>query len=207
MRGDLPVLPFASQSAWDAWLDDNGATSTGIWLKIAKNGSGFDSVSYAEALSTALCHGWIDGQKEKFDAEHWLQRFTPRKAKSRWSKINRDSVEKLIEQGRMKPSGLREVELAKADGRWNAAYDGQRTIAVPDDFQAELDKNDRAREFFSTLRGANRYAILYRIQDAKRPETRASRIAKFVAMLSEGETIYPLLRKGQMSSGGVTYPE
>jgi uncharacterized protein YdeI (YjbR/CyaY-like superfamily) len=162
-----------------------------VWLKIAKKGAGIDSVSYAEALEVALCYGWIDGQKGRFDDEHWLQRFTARKAASRWSKINRDKATELIERGEMRPAGLREVERAKADGRWDAAYAGQGTATVPDDLRRALDANDRARAFFATLDAANRYAILYRVQDAKKPETRARRIAKYVAMLAEHDTIHP----------------
>jgi uncharacterized protein YdeI (YjbR/CyaY-like superfamily) len=185
------VISFAAQEAWEAWLEEHHATSDGLWLKIAKKGSGIYTVSYAEALDTALCYGWIDGQKGSFDDEFWLQRFTPRTARSKWSKVNRGKPIKLIEESRMKPAGLREVERARADGRWDAAYDAQSTATVPDDLRRELEKNDAAREFFSTLNSANRYAILYQIQDAKRPETRARRIEKYVAMLNEQQKPYP----------------
>ena len=190
-RADLPVIPFASRDAWSAWLEEQHATSDGLWLKIARKGSGIDTVTYAQALEVALCYGWIDGQKASFDDRYWLQRFTPRRARSKWSKVNRQKATELIERGEMKPAGLREVERARADGRWDAAYDAQSTATVPEDLRRELEKNEPAREFFETLNRANRYAILYQIQDAKKPETRARRIEKYVAMLSEGKKIYP----------------
>jgi uncharacterized protein YdeI (YjbR/CyaY-like superfamily) len=183
-------MAFASPADWAAWLAEHHEDSEGLWLKIARKGSGVDSVTYAEAVEVALCHGWIDGQKRALDDAQWLQRFTPRKARSRWSKINRDKATELIERGAMRPAGLREVERAKADGRWDAAYAGARSATVPADLQAALDADDRAREFFATLDGANRYAILYRVQDAKRPETRARRIAKYVAMLHKHRKIH-----------------
>ena len=188
---DLPIIPFASRDAWAAWLEEQHATSVGLWLKFAKKGSGLDTVTYAEAVEVALCYGWIDGQVRKLDEDHYLQRFTPRRARSRWSKINRQKATELIERGEMKPAGLREVERAKADGRWDAAYDAPSTATVPEDLRRELEKNEPAREFFETLDGRNRYAILYQIQDARRPETRARRIEKYVAMLGEGKKIYP----------------
>jgi len=191
MKDDLPIIPFASADRWDAWLIDHHETSAGIWLKIAKTASGIDTVTYAEALYVALAYGWIDGQKGKFDDAWWLQRFTPRGPRSKWSRINRDKALGLIERGAIKAAGLREVERARADGRWDAAYESPRAATVPDDLQAALDANDAAREFFATLSGANRYAILYRIQDAKRPETRARRIEKFVGMLTEQKTFHP----------------
>jgi uncharacterized protein YdeI (YjbR/CyaY-like superfamily) len=190
-KPDLPIMPFVSRKAWEAWLDEHHGTSTGLWLKIAKKGSGIETVSYAEALEAALRYGWIDGQKASFDENHWLQRFTPRRPRSKWSKVNRQKATELIEKGEMKPAGLREVERAKADGRWDAAYDAQSTATVPDDLRRELGKNEVAREFFATLDRRNRYAILYQIQDAKRPETRARRIEKYVAMLSEQKKLYP----------------
>lgn len=190
-KPDLPALSFASPAGWEAWLAEQHAISNGLWLKIAKKGSGFESVSYSDALDVALCYGWIDGQKEAYDGDYWLQRLTPRGARSKWSKLNRERAIKLIEQGRMQPAGLREVEHAKADGRWEAAYAGQRAAAVPEDLQRALDGNDAARAFFSTLDSANRYAILYRIQDAKKPETRARRIDKYTAMLGERKKIHP----------------
>jgi len=188
---DLPVLAFGSAQSWRDWLAEHHQTSPGLWLKIAKKGAGAPTVGYAEAIDGALCYGWIDGQKGKLDDEYWLQRFTPRKPRSRWSKINREKAERLIAEGQMQQAGLREVEAARADGRWAAAYEGQATAAVPPDLARELDLNPVAKEFFATLSSVNRYAILYRIQDAKRPQTRADRIAKYVAMLNEHKTIYP----------------
>jgi uncharacterized protein YdeI (YjbR/CyaY-like superfamily) len=190
-KSDLPILPFASREAWEAWLEEQHAVSQGVWLKLAKKGSGIETVTFAEALDVALCYGWIDSQADKFDGNYWLQRFTPRKPRSKWSQVNREKVAKLVEAGRMNPAGLREVERAKADGRWDAAYEPPSTATVPDDLRAELEKNVAAREFFETLNSTNRYAILHRIQDAKKPETRARRIAKYVAMLAEGKKLYP----------------
>ena len=190
-KSDLPIMPFASREAWEAWLEEQHATSDGLWLKLAKKGSGIETVTFAEALDVALCYGWIDSQADKFDGDYWLQRFTPRKLRSKWSQVNREKVAKLIEAGRMKPAGLREVERAKADGRWDAAYEPPSTATVPDDLRAELEKNVAAREFFETLDRTNRYAILHRIQDAKKPETRAHHIAKYVEMLAEGKKLYP----------------
>jgi uncharacterized protein YdeI (YjbR/CyaY-like superfamily) len=186
-----PVRSFATRNAWEAWLAKQHASSSGLWVKLAKKGSGLESISRADALEVALCYGWIDGQADSFDDDHWLQRFTPRTPRSKWSRINREKAMELIETGAMKPAGLREVERAKADGRWAAAYEPPSTAAIPDDLQGELAKSDRAREFFDTLDSRNRYAILHRIQDAKRPETRARRIAKYVAMLNDGKKIYP----------------
>lgn len=196
ITGDLPIVAFPSRQAWGAWLAAHHEASAGVWLKIARKGSGIDTVSYGEALEVALCYGWIDGQKARFDDAHWLQRFTPRRPGSKWSKVNRDKATELMRQGAMKPAGLREVERAKADGRWNAAYESQSTATVPDDFQQALDANPVAREFFATLDSANRYAILYRIQDAKRPETRARRIAQYVTMLNEGKKLHPCALAG-----------
>jgi uncharacterized protein YdeI (YjbR/CyaY-like superfamily) len=190
-RAGLPVLAFAARESWEAWLTEHHCASSGLWLKIAKKGSGIESVTYEEALDVALCFGWIDGQKAALNGEFWLQRFTPRKPGSKWSKINRDKAARLIESGRMKAAGLREVEKARADGRWDAAYNGQRSAAVPEDLQRALDADPRAAEFFLGLDSANRYAILYRIDEAKRPETRARRITRFVEMLHQGETIHP----------------
>jgi uncharacterized protein YdeI (YjbR/CyaY-like superfamily) len=190
-KPDLPIIAFPSQEAWDAWLAGQPATSPGLWLKFAKKSAGVPSVTKAEAIETALCHGWIDGQLDKLDNDWWLTRFTPRGPRSKWSRINRATASKLIEAGRMTQAGLREVERAKADGRWDAAYESQGTAAVPDDLRDALDANDNAKAFFATLDSANRYAILYRIQDAKKPETRARRIATYVTMLAEHKTIHP----------------
>jgi uncharacterized protein YdeI (YjbR/CyaY-like superfamily) len=188
---DLPVLGFGSVAEWDGWLTEHHADSPGLWLKIPKKGSGATGVAYPDALGVALCHGWIDGQKGRLDDDHWLQRFTPRRAGSKWSRINTEQATALIEAGRMRPAGLREVERARADGRWAAAYEPPSTAAVPEDLARALDGNDSARAFFATLDRANRYAILYRVAEAKRPETRARRIAMFVTMLSEGKKIHP----------------
>jgi len=188
---DFPVLAFGSPQSWRDWLAEHHQNSPGLWLKIAKKSAATPTVSYAEAIDGALCYGWIDGQKGKLDDEYWLQRFTPRKARSRWSKINREKAERLIAEGRMHAAGLHEVEAARADGRWDAAYAGQATATVPPDLARELDLNPVAKEFFATLSSVNRYAILYRIQDAKRPQTRADRIAKYIAMLNEHKTIHP----------------
>jgi uncharacterized protein YdeI (YjbR/CyaY-like superfamily) len=188
---DLPAIAFASPEAWEKWLRANHADSDGVWIKMAKKDAGVESVRYPEVLDTALCFGWIDGRREAFDTRYFLQRFTPRRARSRWSRINREKAERLIAEDRMHPAGHAEVERARTDGRWDAAYDGQRTIAVPDDLRRELDARPEARAFFEQLSSQNRYAILYRLHDAKRPETRARRLAKFVAMLEAGETIHP----------------
>jgi len=188
---DLPIIPFETQHAWEAWLEERHADAPGIWLKIAKKETGVPSVTYAEAVESALCYGWIDGQKAAFDDRYWLQRFTPRRPKSIWSRVNRDKAMALIAEGRMQPAGLRHVDLAKGDGRWEAAYAPQRTITVPDDFAHALDENPKAKEFFEMLDSRNRYAILFQIETAKRSETRASRIAKFTEMLSIGEKLYP----------------
>ncbi|CAN5275824.1 YdeI family protein [soil metagenome] len=186
----LPIVPFSSHEDWTAWLEEHHVTSEGLWLKLAKKGAGVDSVTYAEALEIALCYGWIDSQKAGFDERFFLQRFTPRRARSKWSKINRAKATELIERGGMQPAGLREVELAKADGRWEAAYASQSKATVPDDLQRELDANPAAKAFFADLDSANRYAILYRIEEAKRPETRWRRIEKYIGMLERGETIH-----------------
>jgi uncharacterized protein YdeI (YjbR/CyaY-like superfamily) len=188
--GDPPQIAFASAAEWEAWLEEHHAASDGVAVKIAKKGSGIASVAYPEVLDIALCFGWIDGRRNALDDRFFLQRFGPRRARSRWSQINREKAEALIEQGRMRPAGLAEVERAKADGRWDAAYAGQRSMGIPDDLQRELDARPQAAAFFAGLSSQNRYSILYRLQDAKRPETRARRLAKFVAMLEAGETIY-----------------
>jgi uncharacterized protein YdeI (YjbR/CyaY-like superfamily) len=187
----LPTIAFASAAEWEAWLEANHAASAGVWIKMAKKDSGIESVRYPEVLESALCFGWIDGRREALDEQYFLQRYTPRRARSRWSRINREKAQLLIEDGTMRPSGLAEVERAKADGRWAAAYAGQKSITVPDDLRRELDARPEAKAFFAGLSSQNRYAILYRLQDAKKPETRARRLAQFVAMLEAGETIHP----------------
>jgi uncharacterized protein YdeI (YjbR/CyaY-like superfamily) len=191
MSRDAETRFFASRDAWAAWLAAEHEQSDGVWVKIAKKAAGVDSVSYAEAVEVALCYGWIDGQKHSFDDDHWLQRFTPRTARSKWSKINREKATELIDCGAMRPAGLRAVERAKADGRWEAAYEAQSAATVPDDLRQALAAEPAARSFFATLDSRNRYAILYRVEDAKKPETRARRIEKYVAMLAAGEKIYP----------------
>lgn len=187
----LETIEFATAAEFEAWLTEHHADSPGRWLKLRKKTPGVDALTYQQALEVALCHGWIDGQKAAFDDQYWLQRFTPRRARSKWSRINREKAEALIEQGRMHPAGLAQVELARADGRWEAAYPGQRTVEVPGDLAAALAANPAAAEFFATLDSANRYAVLYRVHDAKKPETRARRIEKFVAMLAAGERLHP----------------
>jgi uncharacterized protein YdeI (YjbR/CyaY-like superfamily) len=191
MKLDLPIMPFASQRYFEQWLDAHHQSSAGLWLKIAKKDSGIATVTYAEALDVALCYGWIDGQKRAFDEQYFLQRFTPRRPKSIWSKINCEKVEQLIKDGRMKPAGMKTVESAKADGRWNAAYASQGKADTPADFLDALNANPKAKAFFATLNSTNRYAIYFRIQNAKKPETRQRNIVKFIEMLEQGKTIYP----------------
>jgi uncharacterized protein YdeI (YjbR/CyaY-like superfamily) len=184
-------LAFPTRGAWERWLAESHDSSAGVWLKVARKSAGIRSVTHPEALEVALSYGWIDGQRRSLDDRYWLQRFAPRGPRSKWSKVNRAKAIELIARGEMKPAGLREVERAKEDGRWAAAYDAQSSATVPDDLQRELDRVPEARVFFASLDSRNRYAILHRIQDAKRPETRARRIAKYVAMLGEGRKIYP----------------
>jgi uncharacterized protein YdeI (YjbR/CyaY-like superfamily) len=191
MSPELEQRGFASQDEWREWLAQHHADADGVWIKFAKKASGIPTVTYAEAVEVALTYGWIDGQAKGIDELHYLQRFTPRRAQSVWSKINRTKAEALIESGAMQPAGLAEVERAKADGRWARAYDSPRTAIVPDDLRAALDADPVAAKFFESLDGNNRYAILHRIQGAKRAETRASRIAKFVDMCRRGETVHP----------------
>lgn len=185
----LPVIAFADEAAWESWLLAH-ADAPGLWLKIAKKTSGIASVDYAGALDVALCHGWIDGQKRGFDADYFLQRFTPRRAKSLWSKINIGHVERLIAAGRMRAGGQREIDAAKADGRWAAAYDGASRMDVPQALAEALARDPRAAAFFETLNKTNRYAVCWRVQTAKTDATRASRVATLVAMLARGEKIH-----------------
>jgi uncharacterized protein YdeI (YjbR/CyaY-like superfamily) len=187
---DLPILLFAGPEQLEEWLEDNAADSPGLWLKIAKKGAPEPSVTYAEALELALCFGWIDSQKRGLDDTHFLQRFTPRRPRGRWSKINREKAEALEAAGALRPAGAAEVAAAKADGRWEAAYEGARAAAVPDDLRRELDANPTAAAFFAELDSANRYAITYRLAEAKKPATRERRLRKFVAMLERGEKIH-----------------
>jgi len=187
---DLPTKPFASRKKWSEWLARQYDKSAGVWLKLAKKGSGIKSVTYEEALEVALCHGWIDGQKKGFDEEYWLQKFTPRGPKSIWSKINTEKAQRLIQSGEMKPAGFKVIEAARQDGRWEAAYASQKNITVPEDFQAALDKNKSAKAFFASLRSAERYSFLFRIHNSKKPETRARHIQRFVEMLEKGEKLH-----------------
>lgn len=184
------ILSMSAQAEWESWLEQHGAESPGAWLRIAKKGAEHPTISYAEAVESALCFGWIDGQKRAEDAHYWLQRFTPRTPKSIWSRINKAKAEALMAAGRIRAAGLEEIERAKKDGRWNAAYASASTATVPQDLQEALDANRKAKEFFATLNGQNRYAILFRIQTVKRPETRAKKIAQFVEMLSKGEKLH-----------------
>lgn len=188
---NLPILLFTDQPAFETWLTSHQSDQKGVWIKLAKKGSGITTINYDQAVESALCYGWIDSQASSFDDKLYLQKFTPRKSKSKWSKLNTEKAEALIASGRMQPSGYHQVELAKADGRWAAAYDPQSQISIPDDFQSAMDENQRAQEFFSSLNSINRYAILHRLQEAKKPETRASRIKKFIEMLANNQKIYP----------------
>jgi uncharacterized protein YdeI (YjbR/CyaY-like superfamily) len=183
---DLPIVAFPSAAEWEEWLEANHAESRGVWVRIAKRDSGLDSVRYPEVLDVALCFGWIDGQRRAGDERTFLQRMTPRGPRSRWSRINRDRADELAGEGRMRPAGKARMEEARADGRWDAAYQPQSRATVPADLRAALDANPAAREAFAGLDSRNRYAVLYRVEDAKRPETRARRIEQFVAMLAEG---------------------
>jgi uncharacterized protein YdeI (YjbR/CyaY-like superfamily) len=189
-KTELPVRRFASRSAWARWLAANHERSAGVWIEFAKKGSGLTSVSYAEALEEALCYGWIDSQVQAVDGKRYRQRFGPRRRRSKWSQINCAAVERLLQEGRVAPAGLREVEAARKDGRWAAAYPSPKNISVPPDLQAALARSARARGAFETLDSQNRYAILYRLLDAKRPETRQRRLDQFVRMLEAGETIH-----------------
>lgn len=191
MAPELETLSFASASALRSWLETNHAATPGIWMRIAKKGSGVESVTYSEAVDEALCFGWIDGQKAKQDDTYFLQRFTPRTRRSRWSKINTERVERLTQAKRMHPAGLSEVEAAKADGRWDDAYAGSATVTVPDELQAALDASPAAAALFAELDSRNRFAILNRVGMMKRPETRAKKIAGFIAALERGETPHP----------------
>jgi uncharacterized protein YdeI (YjbR/CyaY-like superfamily) len=187
---DLPVKLFKTPAAWEKWLETNHVKSKGIWMQIAKKDSGLSSATYQEALDVALCYGWIDGQKRPFDERTWLQRFTPRGPRSIWSKINTGKADALIKAGRMRAAGLAAIESAKASGRWEAAYQPWSNPDVPPELQAALDASPNAKAFFETLRGANRYGVIFRVQTAKKSETRAKRIADFIARFEQGETIF-----------------
>ena len=187
---ELRVKRFATVAAWEAWLKKQHETAEGVWIEFAKKGSGARSLTHADALEIALCYGWIDGQAASVDATWYRQRFSPRRARSKWSKINCATVERLQREGRLAPAGMRAMDAAKKDGRWEAAYASPRNMTVPDDLAAALETRPRARRFFEQLDSRNRYAILYRLHDAKRPETRQRRLDKFVHMLEVGETIH-----------------
>ena len=190
-KPDDPVIFFESGRAFENWMRTNHKKASCVWVKMAKKKSGLTSITWDEGVDVALCYGWIDGQGKSLDETYTLQRYTPRGKRSTWSKLNRERVARLIDEGRMKPAGLAEVERAKADGRWDAAYDPPSTATVPDDLAKALSKSAKAKKLFETLNSQNRYAILHRIQNAKKPETRARRIAQFVEMLKRGERIYP----------------
>jgi uncharacterized protein YdeI (YjbR/CyaY-like superfamily) len=188
---EKPELLFALQAEWEEWLEKNHAKSDGVWLKFAKKNSGIKSVNYGEALEIALCYGWIDSQTKGFDEKFYLQKFTPRRSRSIWSTINRDKIEKLIADGKMKPAGLAQVEAAKADGRWDNAYEPQSRAVPPEDFQKALGKNKKAAEFYTSLNAANRYAFIFRLRSVKNPELRTAKITKFIQMLENGEKFHP----------------
>jgi uncharacterized protein YdeI (YjbR/CyaY-like superfamily) len=187
---DFPIVPFSSGKEWEAWLEKNHKTASGVWMQFYKKASGIPTISWAEAVPIALCYGWIDSQAKKYDDQSYLQKFTPRGPKSIWSKINTEHVERLIKQGKMKPAGLMTVEAAKADGRWQQAYDSPKNMTVPDTFLKLLDENKKAKEFFATLNKANTYAIAWRLQTAKKPETRERRMKQLLEMLERGEKLH-----------------
>jgi uncharacterized protein YdeI (YjbR/CyaY-like superfamily) len=187
---DVPIRAFKDAAAWDAWLAKNQNSADGVWMRIAKKASGKKSITYPEAVEIALCHGWIDGLKRPESDTAWLQRFTPRRQRSFWSEINRGKALALIASGQMKPAGLAEIERAKRDGRWDAAYASPKSATMPADFRKELDRHPKADAFFKTLSKTNSYAIMWRIQTAKRPETRAKRIKTYIEMLEKGVTFH-----------------
>jgi uncharacterized protein YdeI (YjbR/CyaY-like superfamily) len=190
LKQELPVRRFVSRAAFEKWLAANHEGSPGVWIEFAKKGSGLRSVTYPEAVEVALCYGWIDSQLASVDEKRYRQRFTPRRSRSKWSRINCAAMERLLTEGRLAPAGIREMEAAKKDGRWEAAYPSARAMTVPPDLEARLSKSPRARRAFEQLNGQNRYAILYRLHDAKRAETRQRRLDQFVAMLEAGRTIH-----------------
>jgi uncharacterized protein YdeI (YjbR/CyaY-like superfamily) len=191
MVRELKTVSFKSANEWEKWLAKNHAASQGVWLKIFKKDSGIGSISYSEALEGALCYGWIDGQKAAYDGKAWVQKFGPRRPKSVWSKINVGRAERLIKANRMKPAGLKQIESAKKDGRWSKAYHSQSSAKLPEDFLREVSRNPKAKVFLGTLNRHNVYAIIYRLQTAKKPETRQKRISRFVEMLSKSEKLHP----------------
>lgn len=189
-RGGLPVLDFLNAESFEEWLNQQAADAAGAWLKLPKKSANAPGLTKPEAIDAALCYGWIDGQLDKYDDKYWLVRFTPRKARSKWSELNKRRATELVAEGRMRKSGVAQIDAAKADGRWAAAYAPASSAKVPADLQEALNANPKAAKFFATLKGASRYAILYRIGSVKRPETRARKIAEYVAMLELGETIH-----------------
>jgi uncharacterized protein YdeI (YjbR/CyaY-like superfamily) len=186
----LPVLAFKSSTAWRDWLAGNFDRQDGIWMRFYKKASGIESIIYAEALDEALCYGWIDGQAKKYDDQSYLQKFTPRRPRSIWSKRNIDHIARLTKEGRLQPSGIKQVEAAKADGRWENAYDSPSNMEIPADFYAALDASPLAKEFFATLNRTNTYAIAWRLQTAKKPETRQRRLEAIIKMLESGEKFH-----------------
>ncbi len=188
---DSEIISFTTPAKFRSWLTKNQSKADGLWLRLFKKGSGEKSITYAEALDEALCHGWIDAQKRSYDEISWIQRFTPRRTRSGWSKINTGHAERLIKEERMTATGLQQIEAAKADGRWTAAYDSPRNAAPPEDFLKALGKDKKAKAFFETLNRSNVYAIVYRLQTAKKPETREKRMAMILGMLSRGEKFHP----------------
>lgn len=187
---EMPLVSFASAEEWNQWLAAHHAQSNGVWLRFFKKDSGEKTVTYAEALDEALCYGWIDGQVNKYDAQSYIQKFTPRRPKSIWSKRNTEKAERLIEEGRMQQAGMHQVELAKADGRWQQAYDSAKNMKVPEDFLQQLSKNKKAKAFFDGLNKANQYAIAWRLQTAKKPETRGKRLKQILQMMKEGKKFH-----------------
>jgi uncharacterized protein YdeI (YjbR/CyaY-like superfamily) len=185
-----PILQLSSPEEWEAWLDAEHASSDGVWLKFAKKGSGVTTVVYAEALEVALCYGWIDSQVQALDERFYLQKFTPRRSRSKWSKINVEKIEALTKAGRMRSAGLEQVELARADGRWDAAYSSPANVTEPADLKKALRANPKAAEFWAKLNKSNRYAAIFQLEDAKKPETRERRLAKFIGMFERGEKLY-----------------
>jgi uncharacterized protein YdeI (YjbR/CyaY-like superfamily) len=185
-----PIRSFKNAEAWESWLEENQTATDGLWMRIAKKASGVRSITYPEAVEVALCYGWIDGQKKPESETTWLQRFVPRRPRSLWSKINREKALALIASGKMRPAGLKEIDRARTDGRWEAAYNSPKDAPIHPDFQNALNENPRAKAFFSTLNAANRYAIIWRLHTAKKAETRERLTRKFIEMLEKGETLH-----------------
>jgi uncharacterized protein YdeI (YjbR/CyaY-like superfamily) len=186
----MPTFSFKTQKTFREWLEENYNSSSGVWLRLYKKDSGIGSITHDEALGEALCFGWIDGQANRFDDKSWIQKFTPRRPKSIWSKKNAERAEKLIRLGKMKPAGLREIDVAKADGRWEKAYDSPANMKIPEDFMKRLSKDKKAFKFFKALNRTNLYSIAWRLQTAKKPETREKRITQIIEMLSKGEKFH-----------------